>query len=135
MPSRGGGRGERCMRNSFFGLILCMVAASTVLVEPPTVSRLGSRYVGGIKYSEEQADEAATDMASCLVTKRQAAARAYIDAYFPDESDKWRDDLCKEVSCMSFVGISGMSDTMQVTFPRDVLRGKFAEALLKGQSS
>jgi hypothetical protein len=123
------------MRNLLFGLILGMAASSAVLADPPTGSRLGSRFAGSIKYSEEEADNSATKMASCLVTKRPTAARAYLDAYSADESDKQRNELFQDVSCLSFVGFSGMSDTMQVSFPRDVIRGKFAEALLKDQSS
>lgn len=127
------------MKLRHFSLVevaLAVVTAATpaMAFDPPTGSRLGSRFAGSIKYSEEQADDAATKMASCLVTKREAAARAYIDAYTADESDKTRNELFKDISCMSFINVGGMSDTFQVSFPRDVLRGKFAEALLKKRS-
>jgi hypothetical protein len=119
-------------------LALSMTASAMAAAqEPPTGSRLGSRYAGSVKYSEEQADDAATKMAACLVSKREAAARAYIDAYTPDGADRLSNTLFKEVSCLSFItiGNGGMSDTTSFSFPRDVLRGKLAEALLKNQSS
>lgn len=117
------------------GVAVAMISASALAQEAPTGSRLGSRYSGSIKYSEEEADTAATKLTSCLVSKREVAARAFIDAYSVDESDKQYNALWSDVSCLSLVGISGMSDTTQLTFPRDVLRGKLAEALLKGKSS
>lgn len=122
------------MRIGLVSLITLSMGAS-VLAEPPTGSRLGNRFVGGIKFGEEDADAAATKMASCLVNKREPAARAYMDAYTAEGSDKVRNVLFQDVSCLSFGGIPGVSDTIQVTFPREVLRGKMAEALLKGRAS
>jgi hypothetical protein len=127
------------MRVGLVSVMALSITASAVAFaqEAPTGSRLGSRFAGSIKYSEEDADSAATKMAACLVNKREPAARAYIEAYSADESDKLRNELFRDVSCLSFINIGGsaMSDTIQVTFPRDVLRGKMAEALLKGKSS
>jgi hypothetical protein len=122
------------MRIGLVSLIALAMGAS-VLAEPPTGSRLGNRFVGGIKFSEEDADAAATKMASCLVNKREPSARTYMDAYTAEGSDKVRNVLFQEVSCLSFGGMPGVSDTIQVTFPREVLRGKMAEALLKGKST
>jgi hypothetical protein len=134
---RGGGGRGKVMRNGLMLFVAgAMISTLGVAQEPPTGSRLGSRYTGSIKYSEEQADDAATKMASCLVTKREAGARAYVAAYSADESDRQGAELFREVSCLSFMNIggSGMSDTIQFSFPREILRGKFAEALLKKQS-
>ena len=114
-----------------------MFSTAALAQEAPTGSRLGSRFAGTVKYSEEEADSAATKMAACLVNKREAAARAYIDAYTADGADRLSNNLFKEVSCLSFItiGSGAMSDTTSFSFPRDVLRGKLAEALLKNQSS
>lgn len=117
-------------------IALSMTASAMALAqEAPTGSRLGSRYVGTVKYSEEQADDAATKMAACMVTKREAAAREYLAAYSDAESDKQHNELFKYILCMSITGISGMSDTSLMTFPDDVFRGKLAEAFLKRRSN
>jgi hypothetical protein len=125
------------MRIGLVSVIAFSMTASAMAMaqEPPTGSRLGSRYSGSIKYSEEEADTAATKMASCMVAKREAAARGYLAAYSVDESDKQHNELFKYIFCMSFVGISEMSDTALMTFPEDVFRGKLAEAFLKSQSN
>lgn len=109
------------------------ILAGPVLAEPPTGSRLGERSFKGLQHTEEQADEASTKIASCMVAKRGAPARAYIDATTTEEADKAQQALFRQIQCISFVNVSDMSDTSVIDVPRDIMRGKLAEALLKEQ--
>ena len=119
------------MRNLIPVVIIAFAAISPALAEPPTGSRLGERTIHGLKYTEEQADEESTKMAQCMVTKREKYARGYVEAFEKEAAEKARKGLFSDISCMSFVGLSDMSDTAVFTFPSDVMRGKLAEALLK----
>jgi hypothetical protein len=113
-----------------FGVVLI---AAPALADPPTGSRLGERTVHGLQQTEEQADDAATKIGSCMVAKRGTVARAYVDAMTPDEAAKAQKALFREIQCLSYVNDSNLSDTSVISMPTDILRGKLAEALLKDQ--
>ncbi len=119
------------MRRGFQTLIAAALIAGPALAEPSTGSRLGDRSYSGFKYTEEQADEAATRIASCMVTKRGSAAQTYVSATTVKELDGARRTLFKEIQCMSHANLTDMSDTTVFHFETDTLRGKLAEALLK----
>lgn len=104
-----------------------------VLAEPPTGSRLGDRSSGGFKYTDEQADEAAARIASCMVAKRGPAAKTYISATTPKELAEIQRALFKEIQCLSHSNLTIMSDTTVFHIPTDTLRGKIAEAILKDE--
>jgi hypothetical protein len=121
------------MRALCRGLIALTAAVSPAAAEPPTGSRLGERTISGIKYTEEQADEAATKLARCMIAKRNALARAYLDAVTSEDADKAQTTLFRQIECMSWVTLSDMSDTTRASIPREVLRGKLAEVILTGE--
>jgi hypothetical protein len=123
------------MRALCCGLIALAAAVSHAAAEPPTGSRLGERTISGIKYTEDQADEVATKLARCMIAKRNAPARAYLDAFSSEDADKAQIALFREIECMWWVGLSDMSDTTRASIPRDVLRGKLAEVSLTGERS
>lgn len=111
-------------------LIAATIMAGPALAEPPTGSRLGDNKVGGFQYTEEQADEATTRIASCMVARRATAAQAYVSASTATEIESADRTLFKEIQCLSHANLTIMSDTTVFHIPTDALRGKLAEAFL-----
>ena len=116
-------------------ILVAALVAGPASAEPPTGSRLGERTHEGIRYTEEQADEAATRLASCMASKRGSAAQSYVSASTPKELDGARRTLFKEIQCLSHANLTEMSDTTVFSIETDMLRGKLAEALLKSERS
>jgi len=120
------------MRFSFAISSALLAVAAPASAESPTGSRLGDRAIQGLQYTEEQADEAGTRLASCMAAKRERFARDYMAAKTATQQDKAQGPLFRQLSCLGFSNLSDMSDTSVVSMPPDILRGKIAEALLKG---
>ena len=120
---------------SLVGVVLAVGSAAvpTLAFDPPTGTRLGERGIRGLQRSEEEADFDASKLAGCLVVKRSAQARAVMEASTTEAGSKSSASLFNEISCLQFISHSNMADSSAISIPRDVLRGKLAEALLKNQ--
>ena len=127
--------GGYVMRKFQASFVAVAILCSPALAEPPTGSRLGGSTSGGFKYTEEQADEAATRIASCMVSKRRTAAETYVAAKTADEMETAEQKLFKEIQCLSHANLTEMSSTTIFHIPTDTLRGKLAEAFLKNERS
>ena len=121
------------MRFAFAISSVLLGIAAPALAEPPTGSRLGDRAIQGLQYTEEQADEAGTRLASCMAAKRERFARDYMAAKTAAQLDKAQGPLFRQLSCLGYSNLSDMSDTSIVSMPPDILRGKIAEAFLKDE--
>lgn len=120
-----------CFKIMVAALALC-AAGAPAQDEPPLGSRLGSRYRPGLVLAPAQSARAAQDMASCMVFHHPSEVRDYLLSLNPKTS--MRAFTQDEVSCLDlFDGTpaNGMTDTRQVSFPPDVLRGMLSEALLR----
>lgn len=120
------------MRKMVAFVALSVLAAMPAMADPETGSRLSKNTRPGPQLTPQDANLAAQKMANCLVSKRTDRVAAALLARGQKAADAAMAKVLGDVSCINLgPPANEMSDTRQISFSTDVLRGKLAEALLR----
>lgn len=98
--------------------------------DPPIGSRLGKRIIQGEPQNEKEAAQEAHEMASCLVNRRERAAREVLAATNEAAETKAVRSVSETTDCGGNRERNHLVVGTMIRYPRDLFRGMLAEHLL-----
>lgn len=114
---------------------LIAAAAPAFAQDAPLGSHLPQRPTTHNPKADSHAVIVGHSFAACMIRKREAIARRFIEATTAEEVGKLETALFREVGCTNMPGVSAIADGAMVGSSTDIWRGMIAEELLRRMPS